>query len=394
LLEDRGDVTSPLGTRWTTDLNNPGATITSANHAALEFDSWLNAYRGPNNAGRNVVGRDAVLHLITDDIYLDIRFTAWSQGGSGGGFAYLRAEPREIIPEPAVGSLLPVGLILLAAVTWWRTVYTKLYSAVVRGRTPLVRTSTVFLLLLAANPTHAAFHLWHVKEVFSNADGSVQFIELFNSFSNEQFVQGHRLIANSDGVIKTFTIPSNLVPPAGTTTANTHFLVATPSFGSLPGAVTPNYTLPDPSVSGPFFNPNANSITITFDGSNDSLTFSGSLLPKDGFNGLTDTNATGFPPGTPNIQVLPNTPTRFPNTAGQIDLRSLTGDHNGDGRVDAADYVVWRKTDGSDQAYNDWRTNFGATRSASAQAAGVPEPATLLLLLACFIFPQRRRRLR
>jgi len=33
---------------------------------------------------------DAVLHLITDDIYLDIRFTAWTVG-LGGGFAYDRA---------------------------------------------------------------------------------------------------------------------------------------------------------------------------------------------------------------------------------------------------------------------------------------------------------------
>ncbi len=205
---------------------------------------------------------------------------------------------------------------------------------------PLV---VVLILLAVSVPSaNAAFHLWHVKEVFSNADGSVQFIELFDSFSNEQFVANHALRANSDGVIRNFVLPSNL--PNTPSTASSHMLIATPGFTSLPGAVTPNFTLP----AGPFFNPNANNITISFVDSNDSLTFSGSLLPKDGFNSLTDMNASGFPPGTPNIQVTANTPTRFANVAGQIDLRQPapgpTGDYNGNGTVDAADYVVWRNT--------------------------------------------------
>ncbi|HEX3601324.1 MAG TPA: hypothetical protein VHU84_14325 [Lacipirellulaceae bacterium] len=56
----------------------------------------------------------------------------------------------------------------------------------------------------------AAFHLWQVKEVFSNSDGSVQFVEMFDSFSGEIFTSGMTLTANSDGNIKTFTFPSNL----------------------------------------------------------------------------------------------------------------------------------------------------------------------------------------
>src|SRR5688572_26654060 len=122
------------------------------------------------------------------------------------------------------------------------------------------------LLAASAGPANAAFHLWHVKEVFTNADGSVQFIELFNSFAGEQFVANHTLRSNSDGVIKNFIIPGNL--PNSPFTANTHMLIATPSFAGLPGAVTPDFTLPAGSV--PFFNPNANNITISFSGSNDS----------------------------------------------------------------------------------------------------------------------------
>ena len=82
-------------------------------------------------------------------------------------------------------------------------------------------------LSFAANSASAAFHLWQVKEIFSNHDGTVQFIELFDSFANEQFVSGQVLRANSDGVIKNFTIPSNLVVPVGQTSAGKRMLIAT-----------------------------------------------------------------------------------------------------------------------------------------------------------------------
>ena len=62
----------------------------------------------------------------------------------------------------------------------------------------------------------------------------------------------------------------------------------------------------------------------------------------------------------------------------------LPGDYNHNGIVDAADYVVWRKTDGSPAGYNLWRTNFGRTAGSGAAAimnTAVPEPANLLLLL-------------
>ncbi len=61
------------------------------------------------------------------------------------------------------------------------------------------------------------------------------------------------------------------------------------------------------------------------------------------------------------------------------------GDFNGDGVVDAADYVTWRKSGGSPEEYTEWRTNFGNTYSGSGGAAGngVPEPATWLLVVMC-----------
>jgi len=58
----------------------------------------------------------------------------------------------------------------------------------------------------------------------------------------------------------------------------------------------------------------------------------------------------------------------------------LNGDFNLDEKVDAADYVVWRKADDSQAGYDLWRTNFGAmTGSGSLLRDGgaVPEPSTL-----------------
>jgi hypothetical protein len=75
----------------------------------------------------------------------------------------------------------------------------------------------------------------------------------------------------------------------------------------------------------------------------------------------------------------------------------LPGDYNDDGSVDAADYVVWRKNDGTSNTlpnngdlpgpigtahYNLWRTNFGQSIDDGARPdTAVPEPAALALLL-------------
>ena len=67
--------------------------------------------------------------------------------------------------------------------------------------------------------------------------------------------------------------------------------------------------------------------------------------------------------------------------------RVLPGDFNGDAKVDAADYVVWRRGLGTTYAqahYDIWRAHFGQTAGSGAVAAlsaAVPEPATLALLL-------------
>jgi hypothetical protein len=46
-------------------------------------------------------------------------------------------------------------------------------------------------------------------------------------------------------------------------------------------------------------------------------------------------------------------------------VMGMPGDYNNDGTVDAADYIVWKKTDGTPQGYDRWRVNFGATSSSA-----------------------------
>ncbi|MCC7474510.1 MAG: DUF1349 domain-containing protein [Pirellulales bacterium] len=41
----------------------------------------------------------------------------------------------------------------------------------------------------------------------------------------------------------------------------------------------------------------------------------------------------------------------------------LAGDYNGDGTVDAADYVVWRATDGTPTGYANWRSTYGLSQA-------------------------------
>jgi hypothetical protein len=62
---------------------------------------------------------------------------------------------------------------------------------------------------------------------------------------------------------------------------------------------------------------------------------------------------------------------------------ALPGDYNGDGTVDAADYVKWRKSGGTQGQFNTWRANFGETAGSGRATllVAVPEPATTALLV-------------
>ncbi len=71
----------------------------------------------------------------------------------------------------------------------------------------------------------------------------------------------------------------------------------------------------------------------------------------------------------------------------------MPGDYNGDGQVDASDYVVWRKTEGTPAGYDKWRANFGTTEGTGILFnTTVPEPSsTVLLILSAAIGTLRGR---
>jgi hypothetical protein len=88
----------------------------------------------------------------------------------------------------------------------------------------------------------------------------------------------------------------------------------------------------------------------------------------------------------------------------------LPGDYNNDGTVDAADYVVWRKNEGTnnmlannptpgpiDQTeYERWRANFGNSSlgSGGVAAGQAAEPASWMLVLPAIVALAARRRAR
>jgi hypothetical protein len=101
--------------------------------------------------------------------------------------------------------------------------------------------------------------------------------------------------------------------------------------------------------------------------------------------------------------------TGYPNIFGPFELianpNPLPGDFNNDGTIDAADYIVWRKNDGTQTGYESWRANFGTSLGVGSRAAGyplgasakplsaaVPEPTSLTLFFGSIWIVLRRRR--
>lgn len=93
--------------------------------------------------------------------------------------------------------------------------------------------------LAAPRPASAFGHLWEISEVFSNADGTVQFIEMFSESTGENSLS--LMFLRSAGTVQELHFPGDLVGD----TANRHLLVATAAFAAQPGAVTPDFVLQD-----------------------------------------------------------------------------------------------------------------------------------------------------
>lgn len=158
--------------------------------------------------------------------------------------------------------------------------------------------------LVATPEARAGAHTWDVWEVFSNADGSVQFVEIHetNGGNTEIGIGGHMMISNPSG--KTYTIQTTLPP----TTGLKFFLIATPGFAALPGAPTPDEIVP----AGSLLLAQATDSSMAYSPF-DTATWTAGTLPLDGIHSLTRTAV-----GSAMVSAV-NSPTNYAGATGSVD---------------------------------------------------------------------------
>jgi hypothetical protein len=148
-----------------------------------------------------------------------------------------------------------------------------------------LRWFTAVACALIASGASAAFQ---IDEIYSNADGSVQYVVLRETAgaNGQQAFNGLQLVTTQGSVAKTFTFVGDLPSSA---TANTHVLVASAGFAAL-GLIAPDYVLPDRFLP-------TDGATLNFAGI-DQVSYA--PLPTDGVNAINRTGA-----------VLPNVAVNF-----------------------------------------------------------------------------------
>jgi hypothetical protein len=103
--------------------------------------------------------------------------------------------------------------------------------------------------------------------------------------------------------------------------------------------------------------------------------------------------------GSVDVPLFGNRPIQRINIEASVNIFGYDfGDYNRDRSVDAADYVMWRKDEGTPAGYDSWRANFGAASSSGSGLAlgAVPEPSSagLLFIAGAWFTATRCRRSR
>jgi hypothetical protein len=101
----------------------------------------------------------------------------------------------------------------------------------------------VMAIATICSTAQATFHEWKIDQAYSNASGTVQYVDflLTNPNDDEQFLSN----AQFQSTLHTMGFTNLPSPPVN----GQHFLIATPGFAALSG-VTPDYTF----SATPFFN--------------------------------------------------------------------------------------------------------------------------------------------
>jgi serralysin len=158
--------------------------------------------------------------------------------------------------------------------------------------------ASVFAALLLPTTAPAAFHAWQIRELYTNLDGSVQFIELFTGASGQEFTNSQviQITEQATGITHTFSFPSDTPTPT-----NNHAILIATSNLSMFGGPNPDFlTLPANFLF-------AGASTIEFLGtSQGAISYAG--LPTNGTSSLMiPGNTTG-----------PNTPQNYAGMVGSV----------------------------------------------------------------------------
>ena len=169
----------------------------------------------------------------------------------------------------------------------------------------LLRVGFVLILSLAASAARAGFESWRIDEVYSNADGSRQFIVLKESsgLNGMNTLAGRTLTASHAGVTKTYTFALDLPTML---TASARVLIATQGVAAT-GLVTPDYVIPDRFIA-------TDGGTLNF-ANVDSFGYPG--LPTDGVNAL-------FVSTLPGPNTGPNIATNFAGVAASLPVTTVS----------------------------------------------------------------------
>lgn len=176
----------------------------------------------------------------------------------------------------------------------------------------------------------AGSHLWVINEAFSNADGTIQFVEMEEccGSANEFFIADKWVLSEATG--NQFFFPENLPPGS---TANAHLLLATAGFAALAGAPTPDYIIVDG-----FFDPDGDTLTYWFY-VDATMSFGPGEVPDDGINSLDRDGTTGC-----------NSPTNFDDETGYVQVNCSPADLDADHMVGITDFLLllaaWGSTPG------------------------------------------------
>src|SRR5262245_2706241 len=83
----------------------------------------------------------------------------------------------------------------------------------------------VLAMLLSGPSAQAAFHLWQIREIYTDSSGTYQFVELFCPSSGQTFLNNQSITVTpaGGGAAHTFTLTSNL----GSDTLNHALLLST-----------------------------------------------------------------------------------------------------------------------------------------------------------------------